>query len=257
MCSVRSEPDALGAEVAGELRVVGVVGVGTPRRCVRTSSAHSRMVSKIAGERRAARAPRHPAPRQPVATVDGDHVALVDARRPCRLTTDLLLLRRRSSRASAPHTQGAPMPRAMTAAWLVLPPWRREDALGGDHAGQVVGVGLPAHEDAVAPRLGSGHGVGRAEKTTSPTAAPGEAFRPMAEQVVGGRSCRTAGAAAGRAARRVDAHAAASSLVMRPSRLHARWRSCSAAAAVRLPTRVWSIQSLPCSMVNSMSHMSR
>ena len=31
----------------------------------------------------------------------------------------------------------------------------------------------------------------------------------------------------------------------------------SAAAPVRLPTRVWSIQSLPCSMVNSVSHMSR
>ena len=30
-----------------------------------------------------------------------------------------------------------------------------------------------------------------------------------------------------------------------------------AAAPVRLPTRVWSIQSLPCSMVNSVSHMSR
>ena len=29
-----------------------------------------------------------------------------------------------------------------------------------------------------------------------------------------------------------------------------------AAAPVRLPTRVWSIQSLPCSMVNSVSHMS-
>ena len=30
-----------------------------------------------------------------------------------------------------------------------------------------------------------------------------------------------------------------------------------AARPVRLPTRVWSIQSLPCSMVNSVSHMSR
>ena len=30
-----------------------------------------------------------------------------------------------------------------------------------------------------------------------------------------------------------------------------------AASGVRLPTRVWSIQSLPSSMVNSMSHMSR
>ena len=31
----------------------------------------------------------------------------------------------------------------------------------------------------------------------------------------------------------------------------------SAAAPVRLPTRVCSIQSLPCSIVNSVSHMSR
>ncbi len=31
----------------------------------------------------------------------------------------------------------------------------------------------------------------------------------------------------------------------------------SAAAPVRLPTRVWSIQSFPCSIVNSVSHMSR
>ncbi len=31
----------------------------------------------------------------------------------------------------------------------------------------------------------------------------------------------------------------------------------SAARPVRLPTRVWSIQSLPCSIVNSVSHMSR
>ena len=31
----------------------------------------------------------------------------------------------------------------------------------------------------------------------------------------------------------------------------------SAARPVRLPVRVWSIQSLPCSMVNSVSSMSR
>ena len=30
-----------------------------------------------------------------------------------------------------------------------------------------------------------------------------------------------------------------------------------AARPVRLPTRVWSIHNLPCSMVNSVSHMSR
>ena len=46
--------------------------------------------------------------------------------------------------ASTPHTHGAPMPRAITAAWDVLPPWRGEDALGGDHAGQVVGRWSPS-----------------------------------------------------------------------------------------------------------------
>ena len=35
-----------------------------------------------------------------------------------------------------------------------------EDALGGDHAGEVVGVGLPAHEHALTAGLGGGHGVG-------------------------------------------------------------------------------------------------
>ena len=48
-----------------------------------------------------------------------------------------------------------------------------------------------------------------------------------------------------------------------PGQLDGRARSTmstamrSAARPVRLPTRVCSIQSLPCSMVNSVSHMSR
>ena len=44
----------------------------------------------------------------------------------------------------------------------------------------------------------------------------------------------------------------ASSLEMRPS-FSISMAMCSAAAAVRLPTRVCSMYSLPCSMVNSMS----
>ncbi len=48
----------------------------------------------------------------------------------------------------------------------------------------------------------------------------------------------------------------ASSMSMRPSSTS--WvATVNAAAAVRLPTRVCSIQSLPRSMVNSMSHRSR
>ena len=48
----------------------------------------------------------------------------------------------------------------------------------------------------------------------------------------------------------------ASSASMRPSSVMCR-PIRNAAAGVRLPTRVWSIQSLPRSTVNSMSHMSR
>ena len=48
----------------------------------------------------------------------------------------------------------------------------------------------------------------------------------------------------------------ASSLVMRPS-FSISMAMRRAAAAVRLPARVCSIHSLPCSMVNSMSHISR
>ena len=48
----------------------------------------------------------------------------------------------------------------------------------------------------------------------------------------------------------------ASSMSMRP--WSTSWQAIrNAASAVRLPTRVCSIQSLPCSMVNSMSHRSR
>ena len=76
--------------------------------------------------------------------VDRDDVAFVhddvaDRERP-RLQVD-------ACTASAPQIAGVPMPRATTAAWLDEPAARGEDALGRDHAVQVVGRGLGAHED--------------------------------------------------------------------------------------------------------------
>jgi hypothetical protein len=92
------------------------------------------------------------------------------------------------------------------------------------------------------------------EKTISPVAAPGEAGRPMATtsraargSMVGWSSWSSeAGSMRATASSRVISPSAAISTAMR-----------SAALAVRLPARVCSIHSLPRSMVNSRSCMSR
>ena len=131
---------------------------------------------------------------------------------------------------------------------------RREDALGRDHAVQVVGRRLGAHEDHVLARLVTRFGF-----------VGGEVH--LADR---------------RARRRVQALGEHRELGLRVELrvqqlvelrgLHAqhRFASCrsgprstistamrNAAAAVRLPTRVCSMNRRPCSIVNSMSHMSR
>jgi hypothetical protein len=158
-----------------------------------------------------------------------------------------------TSSSSAPHTQVLPMPRATTAACEVLPP--RE-------------VRMPCA--AIMPPRSSGFVSRRIRMTRSPerdhltavyesntalpTAAPGEAFIPLAIFFVlpdrlnwGNISCASCAPVT---------RSSASSGVIIPSstRFAAIWK---AAAAVRLPTRVCSIHSLPRSMVNSMSHRSR
>ena len=111
--------------------------------------------------------------------VDRDDVALVARSWPstvnCRLATS-------TSSASAPHTQVLPMPRATTAAWRGLAAAAGEDALRGDHAGQVVRVGLAADQDHRLARRRPARPRGAASKTTLPTAAPGEAATPRGER---------------------------------------------------------------------------
>ena len=51
---------------------------------------------------------------------------------------------------------------------------------GGDHAGQVVGVGLPADQDDLLARRRPARPRGAESKTALPTAAPGEAAMPLA-----------------------------------------------------------------------------
>ncbi len=93
-----------------------------------------------------------------------------------------------------------------------------------------------------------------AENTTVPTAAPGEAGRPVASAVtvlfgsmVG---CSSWSSWAG------SIRCSASSLVISPSATMSE-AVLIAAAAVRFPVRVCSMNSSPFSMVNSMSCMSR
>ena len=92
------------------------------------------------------------------------------------------------------------------------------------------------------------------ENTISPEAAPGEAGRPVAitlRSAVGSMvGCRSWSSEPG------STRVTASSRVIRPS-FASSTAMRSAALAVRLPERVCSIQSLPCSTVNSRSCMSR
>ena len=139
--------------------------------------------------------------------------------------------------ASAPQMAGVPMPRATTAAWLTSPP--RE-------------VRMPSA--AIMPWRSSGLVSGRtrmtfspawacssassAVKYTAPTAAPGEALRPLAIDVnvaLGSNwGWRSWSSWAG------CTRSTASLGSMRPSStISAAMRR--AAAAVRFPTRVWSM----------------
>ena len=75
-----------------------------------------------------------------------------------------------------------------------------EDAVGGDHAFQVVRVRLLADEDDLLAPAAAATAVGES-KTAPPTAAPGEARHPLASRCARRRR-RTAGTSAAPAARR-------------------------------------------------------
>ncbi len=81
--------------------------------------------------------------------------------------------------ASAPHTQGAPMPRAMTAACDVLPPC--EVRMPSAAIMPARSSGLVSQRTSTHLRPASAAATASAAlNTASPTAAPGLAFRPRA-----------------------------------------------------------------------------
>jgi hypothetical protein len=100
----------------------------------------------------------------------------------------------------------------------------------------------------------SAHATAAAEsKTTLPTAAPGEALIALAILVTSPETSKRGNISL--ASSSPDTRFTASSMSIRP--WSTSWIAIrNAAAAVRLPTRVCSIHSLPRSIVNSMSHRS-
>jgi hypothetical protein len=153
----------------------------------------------------------------------------------------------------APETQGLPMPRATTAAWEVMPP--RVVRMPSAACMPWMSSGLVSTRTRMTlwPAFLAASASSELN-TISPDAAPGEAGSPEARilrsalgSMVGWSSWSSAaGSTRLTASSSVISPSEASSTAMR-----------RAALAVRLPLRVWSIQSLPFSTVNSMSCMSR
>jgi hypothetical protein len=79
----------------------------------------------------------------------------------------------------APDTQGRPMPRATTAAWLVMPPRAVTMACGGMHAVNVFRAGFNAHQDDFLALGGARFGFVRVKHDRARGGA-GDAGRPLA-----------------------------------------------------------------------------
>ena len=145
------------------------------------------------------------------------------------------------------------MPRATTAAWLVMPP--RVVKMPSAACMPWMSSGLVSMRTSTTLRpLAFISSASSDENTISPVAAPGEAGRPapmMSRSALGSMvGCSSWSSEAG------STREIASSREIRPS-LAISTATRIAALAVRLPERVCSIHNLPRSMVNSRSCMSR
>ena len=152
-----------------------------------------------------------------------------------------------------PQTQGRPMPRATTAAWLVMPPravtMPRAACMPWMSSGEVSSRTRMTASPSWLIRSASS-----ASKTILPVAAPGEAGRPAAttERLAFGSRVGWSNWSSADGSTRDTA----SSSEITPSAARST-AIFSADLAVRFPLRVCSIHSRPCSTVNSMSCMSR
>ena len=159
---------------------------------------------------------------------------------------------------SAPTTAGVPQPRATTAAWLTSPP--RAVRMPSATIIPWTSSGLVSLRTRMTcSPLSTASSASSASKYTLPTAAPGDAASPLAMTLPVPENCGCSTESRCSA----DTRVSASCLLIfqrslpRPVPFVMSTAIRSAAAPVRLPTRVWSIHSFPCSIVNSVSHMSR
>ena len=150
-----AQADARSTETAGQLGVLGVVGIGAhAQRAELVSPLQDGVqVAGKLGKHQVDSAQHHDARR----AVDGDHVALVDDDVGAHHDS-LLLLGIDAQRLHTAHARSAHAARD-NGSMRGLAAVRGQDALGSDHAGQVVGVGLPANQHALATSLGNLDGV--------------------------------------------------------------------------------------------------
>mmetsp|Transcript_26972 Transcript_26972/g.58960 ORF Transcript_26972/g.58960 Transcript_26972/m.58960 type:complete len:445 (+) Transcript_26972:1164-2498(+) len=206
------------------------------------------------------------APRSP-ASLGGDRgclprmispvLPLRDMKSPSRISAPLMratLLCSSTCRSCTPVMQGLPQPRATTAAWLVMPPsWHSTPSLlympftsSGDVSLRTSTTLMPAPFHASACS---------AEKTAWPTAAPGEAGRPV-PSTWGWYAASSANWGCSSWSRWPGSTMVMALLMStRPSSTRST-AILTAAAPVRLPPRHCSMNSLPSCTVNSMSCMS-
>ena len=246
-----AQADALGAELAGVGGVGAVVGVGPHGEL-----ALADLVGPAEDRRRTRRAAR-PRTSATSPSTTSPVVPSIEITSPSRTTTSPDGERRPSIwTASAPTTAGLPQPRATTAAWLTQAAPGGEDALGDHHAVHVLGRRLAAHEDHVLAPLGGVGGVvgGEVDPADGGTRRRAQA---LGDDRVPGRSANCGCSTWSRCSSVIRCDRLLLRELDVPARSVMSTAIRSAAAPVRLPTRVWSIQSLPCSMVNSVSHMSR
>ena len=154
-----------------------------------------------------------------------------------------------------PETQQVPMPRATTAAWEVMPPRTVRMPWAAFMPVDVLGRGLETDENDLLAALLPLDGVvgGENDLAAGSARAGAEAlahrvrpWRALRRRTAGGAGCQGCCGS-------IIRTACFSSIMPSSTRSHA---ILSAACAVRLPLRVWSMKSLPFSTVNSMSCIS-
>ena len=173
----------------------------------------------------------------------------------CTTVPSTLIVRasRSIASASAPTTAGRPIPRATSAACEALPPSEvripRAAWKPATSSASVNGRTRITSRPAAAASTASA-----AVNTTSPFAAPGDALTPSREHLEVGAPGRTSGAAARRAPPASIVSIACAGVSSSSST--ASQANRTAACAGRLALRVWSRNSRPSSIVNSVSCMS-